>query len=88
MTHHNNFEMGKQYGRCDGKIVKVVGRWQYKISATGDYGALVTGDDGIERWDDPSPGFGLCTSNLDPMMNLMVGEIPVGKTHTGPLKIR
>lgn len=89
MTTHNNFELGKRYPRYDGQIVEIVSRWTYRISKNGDVGAIVTGDDGLDRWDDPEPGIGWYTSgDGNSPLNLYPNVIPAGRTTTGPLIIR
>jgi hypothetical protein len=88
VTTFNEFKVGLRYARADGVIVLITRCWRYTKAKNGDTAGLVTGDDGIERWDDPEPGYGICTSISDPLMNLIPGAIAPGKKHAGPLKIR
>jgi hypothetical protein len=43
------------------------------------------------RWDDPNPGIGMVTGNNNLVTSgfaLIPGAIPLGRVHSGPLKIR
>lgn len=87
---YRNFMPGQRYGRADGKIVMITKRWEYTIAKNGGIGALVTGDDGYERYDDEPACLGrLSTSPYTPSsFDISPGAIPSGQMNTGPLKIR
>jgi hypothetical protein len=87
---YRNFMPGQRYGRADGKIVMITTRWEYTIAKNGGVGALVTGDDGIVRYDDEPNLLGRCimTSNSPTSLDISPGAIPPGQVNTGPLKIR